>query len=56
MIHRYAVGTLSCLIVVLAALAVRTAAATWCSVPSPSRCVATLIVQALLGMLTVTWR
>ena len=57
MIHRYAVGTLSCLILALAVLAVRArraapgerAAARW-------RCWRRCIVQALLGMLTVTWR
>jgi heme a synthase len=56
MIHRYAVGTLSCLILVLAVLAVRTRRQHLVSVPLALALVATLIVQALLGMLTVTWR
>ena len=56
MIHRYAVGTLSCLILVLAVLAVRTRRQHLVSLPLALALVATLIVQALLGMLTVTWR
>ena len=56
MIHRYAVGTLSCLIAALAILAVRTRRQHLVSVPLALALVATLIVQALLGMLTVTWR
>src|SRR5476649_241704 len=56
MIHRYAVGTLSCLILALAVLAVRTRRQRLVSVPLALALVATLIVQALLGMLTVTWR
>ena len=56
MIHRYAVGTLSCLILALAVLAVRTRRQHLVSVPLALALVATLIMQALLGMLTVTWR
>jgi cytochrome c oxidase assembly protein subunit 15 len=56
MLHRYAVGTLSCLILILAVLAVRTRRQHLASVPLVFALVATLIVQALLGMLTVTWR
>jgi len=56
MIHRYAVGTLSCLIAALAGLAVRTRRQHLVSVPLALALLATLIVQALLGMLTVTWR
>jgi heme a synthase len=56
MIHRYAVGTLSCLILALAVLAVRTRRQHLVSLPLALALVATLIVQALLGMLTVTWR
>jgi heme a synthase len=56
MIHRYAVGTLSCLILILAVLAVRYRRLSLASVPLALALVATLIVQALLGMLTVTWR
>jgi heme a synthase len=56
MIHRYAVGTLSCLILALAVLAIRTRRQRLVSVPLVLALLATLIVQALLGMLTVTWR
>ena len=55
MIHRYAAGTLGCVIIVIAALAV--------AAPKPKAVgagfglllFATVIVQAVLGMLTVTW-
>jgi heme a synthase len=55
MIHRYAAGTLGCVIIVIAALAI--------AAPEPKVVGAgfglllfgTVIVQALLGMLTVTW-
>jgi len=56
MIHRYAVGTLSLLILVLAVLAIRARRARLVSIPLVLALLATLIVQALLGMLTVTWR
>ncbi|MFI5010568.1 MAG: COX15/CtaA family protein, partial [Solirubrobacterales bacterium] len=56
MIHRYAVGTLSLLILVLAVLALRARRTPLVSVPLVLALLATLIVQALLGMLTVTWR
>ncbi len=56
MIHRYAVGTLSLLILVLAVLALRARRTRLVSVPLVLALLATLIVQALLGMLTVTWR
>ena len=56
MIHRYAVGTLSLIILALAVLAVRTRRARLVSVPFALALLATLIVQALLGMLTVTWQ
>jgi len=56
MIHRYAVGTLSLLILVLAGLALRARRARLVSVPLVLTLLATLILQALLGMLTVTWR
>jgi cytochrome c oxidase assembly protein subunit 15 len=56
MIHRYAVGTLSLLILVLALLALRARRTPLVSVPLVLALLATLIVQALLGMLTVTWR
>ena len=62
MIHRYAAGTLGCVIIVIAALAI--AARTRRSRAGPRQEIgagyglllfATVIVQAVLGMLTVTW-
>jgi heme a synthase len=56
MIHRYAVGSLSLLILLLTALALATRGQRLISVPLALTLCATLIMQALLGMLTVTWR
>jgi cytochrome c oxidase assembly protein subunit 15 len=56
MIHRYAVGTLSLVIVALTALAITARRQRVVSVPLSIALFATLILQALLGMLTVTWR
>jgi cytochrome c oxidase assembly protein subunit 15 len=59
MIHRYFAGSLVVLTVVLAGLAVmqrRPRAPGNGSVPLALAVVATIIVQALLGMLTVTWQ
>ena len=56
MIHRYVVGTLSVLIVVLTALAISRRGQRLLSVPLALALLATLIMQAALGMLTVTWR
>jgi len=56
MIHRYAVGTLSLLILLLTALALATRRQRAISVPLALTLFGTLIMQALLGMLTVTWR
>ncbi|HKD55073.1 MAG TPA: COX15/CtaA family protein [Steroidobacteraceae bacterium] len=56
MIHRYAVGTLSVIILVITALAIATRRQRLVSVPFALALFATLILQALLGMLTVTWR
>src|SRR6476660_6074333 len=56
MIHRYAVGTLRILILLLTAIALATLGQRLISVPLALTLVATLIMQALLGMLTVTWR
>ena len=56
MIHRYAVGTLSVIIVLLTALAISTRRQRVLSVPLALALFATLIMQAALGMLTVTWR
>jgi cytochrome c oxidase assembly protein subunit 15 len=56
MIHRYAVGTLSLVILVITALAISARRQRLVSVPLALTLFATLILQALLGMLTVTWR
>ncbi|MGH8305935.1 MAG: COX15/CtaA family protein, partial [Steroidobacteraceae bacterium] len=56
MIHRYAVGTLSLIILVITALAITARRQRLVSVPFALTLFATLIVQAVLGMLTVTWR
>ena len=56
MIHRYAVGTLSVLVILIAALAIGTRRQRLLSVPYALVLLAILIVQALLGMLTVTWQ
>jgi cytochrome c oxidase assembly protein subunit 15 len=56
MIHRYAVGTLSVIVILVTALAVSVRRARPASVPLALALLATLIMQALLGMLTVTWR
>jgi cytochrome c oxidase assembly protein subunit 15 len=56
MIHRYAVGTLSVLVVLVTALVLNTRRQRLASVPLALTLFATLIMQAVLGMLTVTWR
>src|SRR5215469_9622585 len=56
MIHRYAVGTLSVLVILVTALAISARRPRPVSVPLALALVATLVMQALLGMLTVTWR
>src|SRR5215472_7896229 len=56
MIHRYAAMTLGLLIVAIAALAVSARRQRLVSVPFALTLLATVIVQAILGMLTVTWR
>src|SRR5947209_10614968 len=56
MLHRYAVGTLAGLIVALAVLAIRTRRQQLASVPLVLALLVTLLVQGLLGALTVTWR
>ena len=56
MIHRYAVGALSTLILALAAIAIVTRRRRLVSLPLALGLLATLVVQALLGMLTVTWK
>jgi len=56
MIHRYAAGTLALLIVALAALAIAARRQRLTSVTFALTLLATVIVQAILGMLTVTWQ
>jgi heme a synthase len=56
MVHRYGAGTLALLILTIAVLAVRARRERAVSVPLALVLVATVIVQALLGMLTVTWQ
>jgi cytochrome c oxidase assembly protein subunit 15 len=56
MIHRYAVGTLSLLVILVTALAIAAHRERPVSVTLALALFATLILQALLGMLTVTWR
>ena len=55
MIHRYAAGTLGCVIIVIAALAIAARKPKNVGAGFGLLLFATVIVQALLGMLTVTW-
>jgi heme a synthase len=55
MIHRYAAGTLACIITVIAALAVAARRPKVVGAGFGLLLFATVIVQAILGMLTVTW-
>jgi heme a synthase len=55
MIHRYAAGTLGCVIIVIAALAIAARKPKVVGAGFGLLLFATVIVQALLGMLTVTW-
>lgn len=56
MIHRYAAGALALLIIALTALAISARRSRIASVPFALALFATVIVQAILGMLTVTWQ
>jgi cytochrome c oxidase assembly protein subunit 15 len=56
MAHRYAVGALGLVILALAALAVRARREPLANLPLALTLLAAFLVQALLGMLTVTWR
>ena len=56
MLHRYAAGTLGLIVLAIVALALRARRARLVSVPFALALLATVIVQALLGMLTVTWQ
>jgi heme a synthase len=55
MIHRYAAGTLGCVIIVIAALAIAARKPKVVGTGFGLLLFATVIVQAVLGMLTVTW-
>ncbi|MGH8290506.1 MAG: COX15/CtaA family protein [Steroidobacteraceae bacterium] len=55
MIHRYAAGTLGCVIIVIAALAIAARKPKVLGAGFGVLLFLTVIVQALLGMLTVTW-
>jgi heme a synthase len=56
MVHRYAAGTLAATIALITVLALATRRAHALSVPLVLTLFATVLVQALLGMLTVTWQ
>jgi heme a synthase len=56
MIHRYAAGSLVLVIATLTVLALRTRRRPLLNVPLTLALLATVCVQALLGMLTVTWQ
>jgi heme a synthase len=56
MIHRYAAGTLALVIVAIAGLAVGARRQSVASVPLAIALLVIVLVQALLGMLTVTWQ
>lgn len=55
MIHRYAASTLGLIILVIAALAISTRKQHLVSVPLAVGLFITVVVQGILGMLTVTW-
>jgi heme a synthase len=55
MVHRYAAGTLVIIVVVITALAIAYRRKRLLSVPYVSVLLATIVAQAALGMLTVTW-
>src|SRR5690242_14877703 len=55
MIHRYAASTLGLIILVIAALAISTRRKRIVSVPLAVGLFVTVVVQGILGMLTVTW-
>lgn len=56
MVHRYAVSVLGMLIVLIAALAIAARRQRLASVPLVLALCGVLVAQALLGMLTVTWK
>lgn len=56
MIHRYAASTLGIIIVVIAAYAIATRRQRIVSLPLALTLLVTVVVQGILGMLTVTWQ
>ena len=56
MIHRYAASTLGLIIVVITALAISTRRQRTVSVPLTVGLLITVVIQGMLGMLTVTWQ
>ena len=56
MVHRYAAGTLVLIVVIITAIAISYRQRRLLSVPYVSALLATIVVQAVLGMLTVTWQ
>jgi cytochrome c oxidase assembly protein subunit 15 len=56
MIHRYAAGTLATIIVAITVLAIRTRRQRLVKIAYALALLATVLVQGLLGMLTVTWQ
>lgn len=56
MIHRYAASTLGFIIVVITALAISTRKERAVSVPFAVGLLITVVIQGMLGMLTVTWQ
>ena len=56
MIHRYAASTLGFIIVVIAALAIASRGERVISVPLAVGLLITVVIQGMLGMLTVTWQ
>lgn len=56
MIHRYAASTLGLIIVVITALAIATRRQRAVSLPLAAGLLITVVIQGMLGMLTVTWQ
>jgi len=56
MIHRYAAGTLGVLIIVIAALAIQSRRSRLIALPYALGLLCLVILQGMLGMLTVTWQ
>jgi heme a synthase len=56
MVHRYAAGTLVIIVVLITAIAITYRSRRYLSVPYMLALLATIVVQAALGMLTVTWQ